>query len=179
MDYRKPNLPDSQQRGGHPYFLPKGWYRHALRVDHKYPGDQVWLGSANKKGEWPVAFHGTHMSAVGGITPQGLLISSGAADTARKEAVEQMGTEADQPGIYLTTHCNGGAHPMYTKPFTLQLTKDKSRTCRLVFMCRVEPDRFSTHLSPVSEGHAWRVVDPDAVRSYGILVKDEDAPSNP
>ena len=179
MDYRRSDLPDTQKRGGYPYNLPIGWYRHALRVEHKYPGDQGWLGSANEEGEWPVAFHGTHASSVGGITEQGLLISSGDADVARGEAIEQMGEAANQPGIYLTTHCGGGAHPTFTKPFTIHLAKGKSRTFRLVFMCRVAPGRFTTHQSPGALGHAWRVVDPDAVRSYGILVKDEDAPKNP
>ncbi|CAF4592589.1 unnamed protein product, partial [Rotaria sp. Silwood2] len=49
-----------QRRGNRPYYLPVGWYRHALRVVDKYgASDQVWLGMCNEPNEWSVVYHGT------------------------------------------------------------------------------------------------------------------------
>ena len=141
---------------------PLGWYRHALNVVDKYPNDKLWLRKDNVDGEWPVAFHGTHGGAVKGITKQGLLITK--ADAMRKEAVDQKGEDFDKPGLYVATHCDGGAHPAYTKKFTVQSTKEKIETFRVVFQCRVKPDAYTVHTSPVSKGEAWRFVDPEAIR---------------
>ncbi|CAF3454304.1 unnamed protein product [Rotaria socialis] len=176
MDYRKSGMPESQHRGGYTYYLPIGWYRHALKVDQKYPDDAVWLGSTNGKGEWPVAFHGTDSRKISGVASNGLIVNAAENDFVRQEAVEQMGPTMDQPGIYLTTHCDGGAHPQYTRPFYVQLPDRTNKTFRVVFMCRVQPGKFTTHHVPTSTGLIWRVVDPNAVRPYGILVKDEDTP---
>ncbi|CAF3744369.1 unnamed protein product [Rotaria socialis] len=174
FDYRQPDLPESLTRGGYPYYLPMGWYRHAIKVNNKYGDGDAWLGSTNAPGEWPVAFHGTHSGAVSGITAQGLLIKVVQVDLKRPEAIEQMGEAADKPGLYLATHCNGGSHSTYTRPFDVQTSQDLTKSFRVVFQCRVKPGTFTTHKSPVKVGDAWRVVDPDAVRPYGILLKDEE-----
>ena len=96
----------------------------------------------------------------------------------REEAVQQKGTDFDKPGLYVTTHCNGGAYPVYTKPFSIPSSKNKSETFRIVFQCRVKPNAYTTHTFPVINGEAWRFVDPDAIRPYGILVKKEEKTSN-
>ena len=174
MDYRVKGLGRSTMRGGYPYYLPIGWYRHGLKVDGKYPDDDNWLGSENLPGEWPVAFHGTHTNAASSFTQNGLFVSADETDVAREEAIQQMGSAVDRPGIYLTTHCDGGAHPMYTQTYRLPLIDGKRRQFLLVFMCRVAPGQFTTHESVVPLGSARRVVDANAVRPYGILVKDDD-----
>ncbi|CAF3998749.1 unnamed protein product [Rotaria sp. Silwood1] len=171
VDYRKAGLPESEQRGGYPYYSPIGWYYHALKVDQKYPNDNVWFGSVNAKGEWPVAFHGTHSSTVSGVIEQDFLKSTTQTNVASQETM-------DQSGFYLTTHCNGGAHPHCTTPFRLEMPDKKNKTFRVVFMCRVQPDKFTIHQAPALAGHIWRLVDSDAVRPYGILIKDEDARNN-
>ncbi|CAF4808737.1 unnamed protein product [Rotaria sp. Silwood1] len=171
VDYRKAGLPESEQRGGYPYYSPIGWYCHALKVDQKYPNDNVWFGSVNAKGEWPVAFHGTHSSTVSGVIEQDFLKSTTQTNVASQETM-------DQSGFYLTTHCNGGAHPHCTTPFRLEMPDKKNKTFRVVFMCRVQPDKFTIHQAPALAGHIWRLVDSDAVRPYGILIKDEDARNN-
>ncbi|CAF3952690.1 unnamed protein product [Rotaria sp. Silwood1] len=171
VDYRKSGLPESERHGGYPYYLPIGWYYHALKLDQKYSDGDVWFGSVNATGEWPVAFHGTHSSTVDGITQKGLVTSVVEADTASSKMMEST---MNQPEIYLTTHCNGGAHPHYTKPFHLEIPDKKKNTFRIVFMCRAQPGKFTTHQVSTSTGHTWRFVDPDAVRPYGILIKDED-----
>jgi len=164
------------RRGGLPYYLPIGWHRHALKVIDKFPDDKLWLGCSNVKGEWPVAFHGTHGRAVKGIREKGLLITQ--IDVMRDEAVQKAGRDVDKPGLYVATHCDGGAHPMYTKPFTVPLSQNKNETFRIVFQCRVKPGAYTTHTSPVTTGEAWRFVDPDAIRPYGILVKNEEIPDS-
>ena len=45
-------------RGSLPYLRPCGWKRIAIKSSNQYENN-VWLGSSNKPGEWPVAYHGT------------------------------------------------------------------------------------------------------------------------
>ncbi|UJR32733.1 hypothetical protein I4U23_020192 [Adineta vaga] len=172
FDYRQPGVPNEDLRGGYPYYLPLGWYRHALNVSTKYENDQIWLGRSNADGEWPVAFHGTSKDAVTGIVAKGFLINAVKTDVKRQEAIDLIGEEADRPGLYVATHCNGGSD-IYTTPFTVTTFPDKSEQFRIVFQCRVQPKKFTCHTSPVNVGEAWRIVDPNAIRPYGILLKKE------
>jgi hypothetical protein len=172
-DYRRPGEFEQLTRAKRPYYLPLGWYRHALNVENKYKDGSIWLGHVNAEGEWPVAFHGTKAGAVSGIVQHGLLPSTAKTDVVKIEAIAQMGKEADRPGLYVATHCNGGSYPQYTEAFTVNSFPDKSERFSIVFQCRVQPGKFSTHTTPVSKGEAWRIVDPSAVRPYGILLKKE------
>jgi hypothetical protein len=173
IDYR--NMPATvEKRGGLPYYFPIGWYRHALKVVNKFPDDKLWLGKNNVEGEWAVAFHGTHGGAVKGITQQGFLIKEAVRDLMKDEAVKQGGTEFDKPGLYVATHCTGGAHPRYTTVFDIKQSSDVVEKFRVVFQCRVKPGAYTTHRIPVDKGRAWRFVDPEAIRPYGILVKSEE-----
>jgi hypothetical protein len=172
FDYTKPDLPAEQRRGNQPYFLPLGWYRHALNVSQKYEGDSVWLGHNNISGEWPVAFHGTHPTAVTKIAERGLSIGAAKRDLMMEEAIQQKGPTMNRAGLYLATHCNGGSDG-YATTFQVK-TGDKAETFQVVFQCRVEPDSFTIHTSCVRVGHGWRVVDPTAVRPYGLLLKKKD-----
>lgn len=89
FDYKKTGLPVEDRRGRYPYYLPIGWYRHALDVSQKYPHDNLWLSRNNVLGEWPVAFHGTHAGAVNDITRVGLQsISKATRDAMKKEAIQ-------------------------------------------------------------------------------------------
>lgn len=89
-----------------------------------------------------------------------------------KEAIEQKGPEVDQPGLYLATHCNGGSD-VYATSFTVK-NDDVDENYRVVFQCRVRPDSFTIHTSCVNVGHGWRVVDPAAVRPYGLLLRKKN-----
>ena len=40
------------------YYPPFGWIGMALKIKQRYDKDDIWLGKENKKGEWPVAYHG-------------------------------------------------------------------------------------------------------------------------
>ena len=153
-----------------------GWYRHAIDISKKYPGDDRWLGCKNIEGEWPVAFHGTHAEVVNDITRDGLSIEKVQHDSMREEAVQEVGVKADRPGLYLATRCTGGAHPYYTKSFSVFVSEKKTERFRVVFQCRVKPEEFTTHTSLVSGVETWRVVDPNAVRPYGILLRKRKPP---
>lgn len=174
LDYAKEGMPEQLTRGGLPYFLPIGWYRHGLKVDNKFKDGVVWLGSSDAPGEWPAAFHGTKSLAVKGITDQGLLTTTIVRDRMLEEAITQKGPAVNRPGVYAATHCNGGSHPYYTEKFDVPVPNGKTKTFHVVFQCRVRPDSYTTHTAPVMVGSAWRMVDPTAVRPYGILLKNTD-----
>jgi hypothetical protein len=109
---------------------------------------------------------------VKGIADQGLLVSAAKTDLMMNDAIAQKGELANRPGLYVTTHCNGGSHPTYTTKFDVKTSPKKTETYQVVFQCRVQPDSYSIHKGPVKVGEAWRIVDPTAVRSYGILLKN-------
>jgi hypothetical protein len=172
FDYTKEDTPEQLDRGGLPYYLPKGWYRHALKVNKKYKDGEAWLGSTNSKDVWPVAFHGTRSLAVKGITDKGLLVGSVVRDRMLAEAIAQKGEEVNRPGLYVATHCNGGSHPYYTEKFEVPTPSGETEAFQVVFQCRIQHGSYTTHTIPVKIGEAWRVVDSEAVRPYGILLKN-------
>ncbi|CAF1091021.1 unnamed protein product [Adineta steineri] len=173
LDYAKAGMPRQQMRGNEPYFLPLDWYRHGLNVTDKYGSDNVWLGATNAAGEWPVAFHGTNSGAVSSITQNGLSVGAAKRDLMQEEAVQQLGAAAEGTGLYLATYCNNGSYPQYTAPFTVT-TGDITETFCVVFQCRVRPNSYSIHTRCVIEGNAWRVIDPTAIRPYGLLLKKHE-----
>ncbi|CAF1312542.1 unnamed protein product [Didymodactylos carnosus] len=172
MDYRNYHT-EEDQRGNRPYYFPIGWYRHALNVKDKYPNDELWLGMKNSSGEWSVAYHGTRAEAVKDITREGLLNSKTRKDACKQEAINQVGSIAAGNGIYLATHCQGGAD-MYTTTFQVKNKNGREVRYKTVFQCRVQPDKFTEHDFPVCSGKALRVYDEKAIRPYGILIKEEE-----
>jgi hypothetical protein len=88
------------------------------------------------------------------------------------EAIAQKGDAVNRPGLYVATQCNGGSHPYYTEKFEVPKPSGDSESFQVVFQCRVRPGSYTTHTAPVKIGEAWRVVDPEAVRPYGILLKN-------
>ena len=72
-DYDFTNIDDRGKtfhRGGVEYRRPCGSIRFAIHVGGKYE-DEVWLGSSNGRGEWPVSYHGTRLDTVNAIAPNG------------------------------------------------------------------------------------------------------------
>ena len=171
FDYRERGLKDGY-RGGHPYNVPRGWYRQALNISNKYEDEEMrWLSHLNTDDVWPLAYHGTHADVASDVAKEGLSPDKVAADDFREETVERAGLEKNKHGIYLNTHCDGGAHPRHTETFSVQVSRRKTERFRIVFQCRVRPGEFTVHQSPSTTGDIWRVVDPTAVRPYGILVR--------
>ena len=175
FDYRQPGVVTEDSRGGSRYYLPIGWYRHAIRVVHKYGKDETWIGRKNASDEWAVAYHGTKSGAVTGIMGEGLRTGLVQRDAMREEAVQQMGEAANASGVYLATHCEDGSYPQYTTAFTVPVSPGKDECFSVVFQCRVKPGTFTRHkhTGVVKKGEAWRFVDPHNVRPYGILLKKE------
>ena len=169
IDYSQ-GFPSEARRGGRPYYLPIPWYRHALKVEDKYPQDKLWLGMDNKPGEWSVAYHGTKYSCVQSITQQGFLHSMVGNDLYRKDAINMVGSKADVKGIYLATHCERGADRYATK-FSVKNCDGKKSKYHVVFQCRVEPNKYTEHDGPVTDGKALRVFEEKAIRPYGVLLK--------
>lgn len=65
-DYDFTNINDANttfRRGSKPYFRPCGWKRFAIKASKQYE-NEIWLGSSNSNGEWPVAYHGTDFDSL-------------------------------------------------------------------------------------------------------------------
>lgn len=165
-----------QARGNRPYYLPVGWYRHALNVVDKYSAsDQVWLGMRNGPNEWSVAYHGTKHWFVRNIVEQG--IRPGGRDAYRAEAIRMVGARANLPAIYLATHCEHGADE-YATPFDLpNSNQGTSETYKIIFQCRLKPDTFTEHQENANAKYL-RVYDRDGVRPYGILLQKVSSDSD-
>lgn len=72
-DYDFTNIDDTGKifyRGEEVYERLCGWKRLAFNVLNKYE-DNIWLGSSNVNGEWPVAYHGTNLDGLRGICSDG------------------------------------------------------------------------------------------------------------
>jgi hypothetical protein len=160
-----------EKRGGRPYYFPQGWYRHALKVEGKYPNDRVWLGMNNSPGEWLVAYHGTKAGVVKNIIGTGLQHKFVTADACKAEAKIQRPTIPDVKGLYVATHCEGGASIYTGNGFKIEGPQGTIKTYHIVFQCRVENDKFTEHKEPVRVGLALRVFDEKAIRPYGLLLK--------
>jgi hypothetical protein len=124
----------------------------------------------NSRGEWAVAYHGTNLSTVRGITDNGLLQNFVTMDAMRGEAMKQNPRIPDVKGLYVATNCERGASN-YAAPFTVKDSRGRSKKYQVVFQCRVKPGSFTIHRSPVIVGMAWRVFDEKAIRPYGLLLK--------
>ena len=160
-----------EKRGGRPYYFPQGWYRHALKVEGKYPNDQAWLGMNNSPGEWGVAYHGTKAGVVRNITDAGLQHKFVTADACAAEAKQKQPSIPNVKGLYVATHCEGGASIYTGSGFKIEGPQGTFKTYHVAFQCRVENGKFTEHKGPVTVGLALRVFDEKAIRPYGLLLK--------
>lgn len=175
LDYPA-NHPVACRRGGRPYYFPRSWFRHALKVDDKYSGDTKWLGNQHEPNAWPVAYHGTCDFAVKDIVHEGFSHEKVTADFYKQEAIDMKGRDADVKGIYLATHCEGGASK-YARTFTVKTDAGEEKKYKMVLQCRVHPNKYTEHTGPgVDVGKILRVFDEKAIRPYGILLKEEKEP---
>lgn len=175
-DYRKwPPNEAIERRGNSDYFLPIGWYRHALNVWKKYDErDSSWLDMCGDGKDWPVAYHGTKYNFVQQIIRQGL--KPGERDVYHAEAVAEKSDQANVEAVYLATHCsgNGGAESFADEFSLANSSEDDSRKqhYQVVLQCRVKPGSFTEHARNDQPNLKWlRVFEKDAIRPYGILVR--------
>lgn len=148
-DYDFTNITDLNQtfmRGGKVYKRPCGWKRIALKVKDKY-NENIWLGSSNTSGEWPVAYHGTNFDGIHGISFKGFDMSKW-----KRE-------------LY------GKAH--YTTPF-IEIAEQYAchaylggQTIKFVLQCRVNSDRMLVR----KDGKYWLLPNDQDLRPYGICFK--------
>ncbi|RIA89034.1 hypothetical protein C1645_876997 [Glomus cerebriforme] len=144
-------------RGSHEYRRPCGWKRIAVKVLNKY-GDNIWLGTAAKKGswryesdpmEWPVSYHGTDKYNAKSIAEAGFDITKGKRF--------KFGF-----GIYSTPDINIAA--LYANRFV-----HNNEIYCLVFQNRVNPHtlvKINTNI-----GEYWLSPKSEDIRPYGICIK--------
>ena len=171
FDYKQITTTQENRCGNYPYHIPVGWYHHAFNVKSKYADDDIWFGQENVHGEWPIAFQGTRAPTAIDNTRQSSLSSHSKADILKNEDVDRTGMLRIGTGIPVATHCNGGADK-YTTPLTIS-NGDNTEIFKVVFQCRVKPDSFTIHTDLVDVGVLWQVVDPQAIRPFGLLLKHE------
>ncbi len=141
-------------RGGFKYERPYGWERFALNVVGKY-GDDSWLGpngirTNSAVGEWPVAYHGTKGNCVAGIIGEGLKIGS---------------RDMYGRGIYTSPS-------LEIADYFAGTVTDKNRTeHKCVLQSRVDPKRFRVKYNVRNGRDYWISPEGNAVRPYGILLK--------
>ncbi|CAF1615808.1 unnamed protein product [Adineta ricciae] len=181
FNYNRSGLRREGMRGNRPYYVPMGWYRYALDVFNKYSDETKdrWIGCQNIPGEWPIAYYGTNGNFIHDLERNQTSPDQEKFDPMREESVRQMGEKMNKQGFYVFPKCNGGAYPSYTKTFEVPITSKKNSRFRVVFQCRVKPGQFTVHTCPISKCEIWRVVDTDAVRPYGVLVRKMKAKKHP
>ena len=150
-------------RGGFEYKRPYGWKRFGLKVKGKYE-DDIWLGpdgirTEEAPGEWPVSYHGTHVSNARKIVETGF----------------KPGPRiAFGKGIYTSPSIE-----MVEQRYAQKFIHD-GKTYKLVLQNRVNPDHLQ--VIPASKTLAgadyWLFPERDEpwkvdVRPYGVLIREE------
>ncbi|KAF3912595.1 hypothetical protein AA313_de0200406 [Arthrobotrys entomopaga] len=137
----------SFSRGGEKYVRPCGWKRYALKVNGKY-GSDVWLGSSDARGEWPVSYHGTGLRNAESIAEEGYKLA-------------KSYNFVHGVGIYSSpSHSIAEA---YAKDFPYQ-----GKRYKIIFQNRVNPDS----LNKIPNIDYW-VSPADAdIRPYGLCIKE-------
>ena len=167
--------PDGEERGGLPYYSPKGWMGFGLKVTGKYDkGNDDWLAANGNKNEWAVAYHGVGSSnatdleqAVGNIAKSGYKVGEGQA--------YRNSINGNRPGqkVGIGIYCS-------PSPDVLKQYANYSKTSTVIqgknyimgFMMRVKPDKIRY---PVEKPDYWVLnATPDEMRPYRILVKEKE-----
>lgn len=143
-------------RGGYEYHRPYGWKRFAIKVLGRFE-DNNWLGEAGQrrhscKGEWPVSYHGTGVSASGSIAQDGFRLSKGQRFMYGK-------------GIYSTPSIEVASQ--YAKKFT-----HNGKTYKIVFQNRVSPVGLKViNFQTTGVGEYWVQPKEELIRPYGICIQ--------
>ncbi|CAF1485876.1 unnamed protein product [Adineta steineri] len=104
-------------RGGKPYFCPKGWRRFGIKVaDTQEEFDRRW-------GKWHIAYHGTAHRNASAILLTGLKVT--------------RGCYVDVPVVYMSPSINYSAHYRYAKPW--KNPQEPGKYYQMIFQCRVNP----------------------------------------
>ena len=157
------------KRGGEKYIPPYGWKGFALRVLNKFDnGDNSWLGTEGKKGEWAIAYHGI---GKGNEFKKLLNIVLNNFKNGPRQFYKRYINVRDKnqslvgKGIYLAPDIDEAEK--YSDKIQLGERKCKYQ---FVIMCRVKPDKIrDPGIYPLN----WVVDDNyDCLRPYRILIKE-------
>ena len=163
------------------YIPPLRWIGIGLKVISLYDnGDNTWLGTSNKFGEWYIGYHGTKtMDSIYGITCNGFRRGDG---QQYKQYINiNPLTKNNYPkcgiGVYFTPDIEEAKK--YTN--TISYSGNKYR---VVFMCRINP--YKVRIVSLGNNKEYWVVNgdklgeifgsskPDKVRPYRILLFKEN-----
>ncbi|XP_062265589.1 uncharacterized protein LOC133972257 [Platichthys flesus] len=160
-------------RGNERYFRPCGWNRVALRVNQKYDGNDVWLGTG--KDAWPVSYHAHNMDGSLGV----ILTHDGSPEHEPgflDAAAASLTTGLTKGrGVYSTPDIKMAEK--YCKVFK---SKADGKRYKVVLQNRINPEnrrkcqREDVWLVYVPEGSnpvQTRAVVQDSIRPYGLLLK--------
>uniref|UniRef100_A0A914UPM0 PARP catalytic domain-containing protein n=1 Tax=Plectus sambesii TaxID=2011161 RepID=A0A914UPM0_9BILA len=127
-------------------------------------GENDWLGgngirTTSARGEWPVAYHGTHEMNVKNIATDGLRLANGKRFLFGK-------------GIYCTPD------PKTALQYGHEFEHENGKW-KLILQLRVRPDKIkkiAASRTPVGCGEYWVMPDDSCLRLYGICVYKVPSP---
>lgn len=142
------------KRGREAYKIPVGWKRFAVKVAGKYDGgDNTWMRSDGKAGEWAVAYHGTKYASIGSILArEGLKAGPG-----------QACSSTCGVGIY----CTPDLAVALGYATQVQVTAGgQTHAMQFILQCRVRPEAIRRGAATI-----WVINNPRDIRPYGVLCK--------
>ena len=157
-------------RGKRTYNPPYGWIGIGLKVDNKFnTTDNIWLGKENKKGEWPVAYHGIN---TGDVFKKALSIINDNLKVGPTQFYKHF-TNVEQSrdkyslcgeGVYLSPTIKSAME--YAEKISLGGSDKKFQ---FVIMARVNPEKIRI---PSGASNDWILNGNDEeIRPYRLLVK--------
>ncbi|CAF2050173.1 unnamed protein product [Rotaria magnacalcarata] len=170
-DPRKIDLLKENQSENCSSDIRDGWFRHEINLNNKYFDNQISFSYDNNNNDlWPFAYHGTYSILLKNIYEQINL-----SNKIKKDSIEiqiQIDNSSSSSFIYLTTNCNDAADDKCTKAIRIS-NGDNNQMFKLIFQFRVRPNSFTIHTDLMAHGPLWRIIDPLAIRSDGLLIKKE------
>lgn len=173
------SLGGHEKRGGLDYYQPKGWKRMGLKVSKLYDGgNDDWLAMNGNRNEWAVAFHGTQIRYVSGISQTNIIAGAGQAcqSHANLNHLNNSIYQTCGVGVYFGQCIEVSDKSGYCPNFNVN-----GSLMKVAFQCRVNPKEaritnYSSHgckralIVPNSTPGCY-----DYIRPYGILLKRVDS----
>ena len=161
---------DNLVRGKKTYYPPFGWIGLALKIDNKFnTKDNIWIGKEDKKGEWPVAYHGINS---GDVLKKVLSIINNNLKVGQTQFYKHftnVGKNSDKysvcgEGVYLSPNIKSAME--YADKISLG---GSSKKFQFVIMARVNPDKIRI---PSGAENNWILnASDEEIRPYRLLVK--------
>jgi hypothetical protein len=168
-------LGNHEKRGGMDYYQPKKWKRIGLKVSKLYDGgNDDWLAMNGNENEWAVAFHGTQVKYISGITQTN--IAAGPNQRRENDLNRNPLNNSKYPrcgkGVYF-----GQCIEICDKNGYCPAFKVNGGKMKVAFQCRVNPREVRITTDFTTEGCGKTIIVPnskpgcyDNIRPYGILL---------